>query len=225
MKAGESAESGWRAFLCSRPGSLLQIAAIAASALVLPGGSLLPPALLALMALVLLWLTGDGWQTTGFGRPKRRAFWWVVAGVLVGFLWQYAAVGVLVPLAGRFIDGSTPSGAVAPGGTLGFVLTVLTFGLVHPLAKGLAYRGFLLSRLERLVGSSVAGVVVSFILASIVFGLGNLYEGAAGVAFGSLTGAVFNGLYYWARRNVWPSVLAHAVYNITALVLLYLGNV
>jgi membrane protease YdiL (CAAX protease family) len=225
MNAGGFAAPGWRGFLSSRPGALLQIAAIVAGALVLPGGSLLAPLLLALIALVLLWLAGDDRQTAGFGRPTRRAFWCVAAGVLVGFLWQYAAVGVLVPLAGRWLEGSAPSGAAAPGGALGFVVSVLAFGAVHPLAKGLAYRGFLLSRLERLFGASIAGVVVSVVLASIVFGLGNLYQGLAGVAVGALTGAVFNALYYWARRNVWSSVLAHAVYNITALTLLYLGTI
>lgn len=224
MKAGDIEVPGWRTFLTSRPGALLQIAAIVAGALVLPGGSLLSPVLLALITLVFIWLEHDDWRSVGFGRPRRRAFWWVVDGVLVGLSWQYVAVGVLLPLASRYVAGSAPNNSSAPGGTLGIVVSVVAFGLVHPLAKGLAFRGFLLRRLERLFGSSAAGVVVSFGLAAIVFGLSNLYQGTEGVVVSTLTGAIFNGLYYWARRNVWPSILAHAVYNLTALSLLFLGT-
>jgi membrane protease YdiL (CAAX protease family) len=211
-----------RGWLSGRRGALLQIIVIVIGVLALPGGWWLSPVLLAALAAALLWLAGDDWRAAGFGRPRRPAFWWVTTAVAAGALWQYAAVGVLVPLTSRVLQNPLASSPV-PAGTLGLAFSVAVFGLLHPLAKGLAYRGFLLNRLERVFGSRVLGVVVSFGLASIVFGLGNWYQGLAAVVVGALTGAVLNGLYYWAGRNVWPSALAHSVYNGVALTLLYLG--
>ena len=77
----------------------------------------------------------------------------------------------------------SPGAAPQTGGALAgqsFLLTGLAFCLVRPLAKGLAYRGFLLSRLERLFGPSTTGIAGCIILASIVFGLGNWYQGDVG---------------------------------------------
>jgi membrane protease YdiL (CAAX protease family) len=208
-----------RGWLSSRRGALPQIILIIIGAIALPGGWWLSPVLLAGLAAGLLWLAGDDWPAAGFGRPGRPAFWWITTAVAAGGLWQYAAVGVLAPLASRVLQ-SPPAASPAPAGALGLVVSVAVFGLFHPLAKGLAYRGFLLNRLERLFGTGVPAVALSFGLASIVFGLGNWYQGPAAVVVGALTAAVFNALYYWARRNVWPSVLAHAVYNGVALSLL-----
>jgi uncharacterized protein len=229
VNVSKIAAPAWRSFLASRAGTGVQIALVALGAVTLPGGLLLSPVLLALLAGALIRLNGDGWRSVGFGPPNgtplRRAFWWISTGLLVGLLWQYASVGFLVPLFSRVLGASAPAGAAPQPGLLPYLLSLFVYGLVHPLAKGLAYRGFLLNRLERAFGSSTAGVAASFVIASVVFGLGNWYQGPAGVIATALTGAVFNALYYWAHRNVWPSVLAHAVYNSVALTLLYLGHV
>jgi len=213
---------GVRGWLSGRRGARLQIVLIAIGAITLPGDWWLSPLLLAGLAAALLWLAGDDWRAVGFGCPDRHVFWWVTIAVAVGGLGQYAAVGVLVPLANRLLN-SPPAPTLVPAGTLGLLFSVAVFAVLHPLAKGLAYRGFLLNRLERAFGSSLPAIAVSALLASIIFGLVSLYQGPAGVVVGTLTGALFNILYYWARRNVWPSALAHAVYNGVALALLYLA--
>jgi len=209
-----------RPFLASRLGAALQAAVVAAAALLMPGSLWFGPIVAALVAAALLWLAGDGLRSVGFGRPTRRAFWWVSVALAAGLAWQYAASGFVLPYLSQRLGAA--AAAPAPPTALGFIAAVIVFGLIHPIASALAYRGFLLSRLERLFGRSIAGAAASFVVASVVFGLGSAGGGWARLAVTCLTGTVFNALYYWSRRNVWPSVVAHAAYNIAAIVLLSL---
>jgi len=209
-----------RPFLASRTGAALQAAVVAAVALLVPGSLWLSPIVAALIAAALLWLAGDGLRAVGFGRPARRAFWWLSVALVAGLAWQYAASGFVLPFLSRRLGAA--ASAPAPSTTLGLIASFIILGLIHPIASALAYRGFLLSRLERLFGGSIAGAAASFVVASLVFGLGSVGGGWARLAVACLTGAVFNALYYWSRRNVWPSVVAHAVYNLAAVVLLSL---
>ena len=213
-------------FLASRPGAALQVVVLAIAALLIPGAAWLSPMAIALIAVALLWLAGDDWRSAGFGRPTRRAFWWLTIAVVIGLAWQYAASGFVVPFISQRLGASAPSmvsaGARLPSGSTGFVFSLIVFGIIHPLAGALAYRAFLLSRLERLLGATPSGLAASLIVGSVLFGLGNAYQGWAGFLATALTGVVLNLLYYWARRNVWPSALAHAVYNISAIILLSL---
>jgi membrane protease YdiL (CAAX protease family) len=209
-----------RPFLASRPGAALQAAVVAAAALLVPGRLWFSPIVAALVAAAMLWLAGDGLRAAGFGRPMRRAFWWLSVALAAGLAWQYAASGFLLLYLSQRLGAA--ASAPAPSTALGFIAAFIVFGLIHPTASALAYRGFLLSRLERLFGHSIAGAAASFIVASVVFGLGSAGGGWARLVVTCITGGVFNAIYYWYRRNVWPSVVAHAVYNIIAIVLLSL---
>jgi CAAX protease family protein len=210
--------ANWRTLLASGPGAIVQLAFFALAILALPSASVLAPLALATLAALMLWLAGDDWPAVGFRAPRRRLAWWVPEALVIGVLWQYAAVGLLAPAFAKWLAGTTPAGPP------GWLAALLIYAMLHPFAKALAYRAFLLARLEKLFGQSRVGQSLAYVIASLVFGLGNLYQGWAGVAVGAFTGAVLNALYHWEGRSVWPTVLAHAAFNAAAFTLLYLGG-
>jgi hypothetical protein len=211
--------ANWRTWLASRPGAIAQLAFFALAILAVPSASVLAPLVLAALAALMLWLAGDDWPAVGFRAPRRRLAWWVPEAVVIGGLWQYAAVGVLAPALAQWLAAGT-----APISPPGLLAALLIYAVLHPFAKALAYRAFLLARLEKLLGYSGIGLALAYVIASLAFGLSNLYQGWAGVAVGVLTGAVLNALYHWEGRSVWPTVLAHAAFNAAAFTLLYLGG-
>ncbi len=210
-------------FLRQPAGALIQILLVTASLLLVPLRSIWSPVAMAVVVIVLLIFLDDDWGLLGFRRPATGPARWITEGAVVGLLWQFVAVGILVPLLNSLFQRETQSAGHA-GDWAYYLSSVTIFGIVHALAKGVAYRAFLLSRLERLFGRTQLGTRLAVVVASTLFGLSNWYQGYVGVIVVITAGAAFNLLFYWSRRNVWPTILAHAVYNTAALTLVFLGR-
>jgi membrane protease YdiL (CAAX protease family) len=75
------------------------------------------------------------------------------------------------------------------------------------------YRGFLFAYLIALLPGVPAGGVI--ILAGLVFGLGHLYQGAAGVVKTGTVGSVL-GLLYWMTGSLLAPMLLHVVVDLSS---------
>ena len=102
---------------------------------------------------------------------------------------------------------------------LGAVWTLAAFG------EEMVYRGYLLNRAADLGSGTPAAWAIGLAVVSLLFGLGHLYQGAAGVVDTTVTGLVMGGLYLAAGRNLWLPILAHGLTDTIALVLVFLDLV
>jgi membrane protease YdiL (CAAX protease family) len=75
------------------------------------------------------------------------------------------------------------------------------------------YRGFLFAYLTAWQPGMPAAVVVA--LAGLVFGLGHLYQGAAGIVKTGTLGVLF-GTLYWMTGSVWAPMLLHVVVDLSS---------
>ena len=216
-------------FLRSRTSVAIQIALLVVGIFIFRRWSLWLPVPVAVIAALLIWLSSDSWRGLGFGRPALAASRWIVEGVMAGLLWGIVAARLLTPLLNFLLRAE--SAPPAHKGEVSYLLTsIILFGIVHALAKGLAYRAFLLNRLEALLGQTRTGIGLAVAAAAIWFGLGNLsllfdpgQQTYAGFIIATLAGVVFNLVFYWSKRNVRPSILAHGIYNTTLFALVFLG--
>jgi membrane protease YdiL (CAAX protease family) len=101
---------------------------------------------------------------------------------------------------------------------LGLVWTVAAFG------EELNYRGYLMNRVAELAGGGRWAWVVSLILVSVLFGIGHLYQGIAGIVVNILAGLLYGSLYLWSGRNLWLSIIVHGVYDTVGLLLIFSGR-
>ena len=212
-----------QSFLRSRIGATVQIAILVASLYLFRGRSpwlVLP---VALVALVLVWLTNDAGQSLGFGRPAETPTRWVLEGMVTGLLCGFITAGVLSPLFNQIFRVEAASGS-HKGDVTYLVTNIILYGVIHALAKGLAYRAFLLNRLETIFGQAQIGVGIAVVLAALVFGLSHLGSPVSTLVITALVGLVFNLLFYWSHRNVWPTIVAHGIYNATLFALVFLGR-
>ncbi len=70
-------------------------------------------------------------------------------------------------------------------------------------------RGYLIPRLEQLLGSTAAALLVSTGL----FASYHIYQGPAGAFGAGVTGLLYGASFCWWRR-LWPLCVAHTLHNL-----------
>jgi uncharacterized protein len=127
-----------------------------------------------------------------------------------------AAAGVLAKLAGTVValaymlltgDRSNPQQGLADtaAGSAGGLVLMLVFGAaLVPLGEELLFRGMLYGGLRRY------GVTISTVVSTGVFGLAH---GINVVLPAAIVLGVLSALLYERSRSIWPSVVAHAMFN------------
>jgi membrane protease YdiL (CAAX protease family) len=216
-------DRGPRAFLRTRVGVAVQIALVAVPLVVMSSAAILTPILMAALALALVWLSGPGLAALGFTWPRTPPARWVIEGLVVGVLWAIVVFGILVPSLQRVVPPT--SAPVSRAGDQAFYFASYFISwFVNALCKGLAFRAFLLHRLETLFDGAPLRGALTIVVSAALFGMAHWHQGLTGVLITAATGAVLNLLFYWSRRNLWPTVLAHGVYSTTGFTLDFLGH-
>ncbi len=158
--------------------------------------------------LYLMWRSRDGWETFGLGRPR-----WLVDAVLGVFLFGaekffYLPVAKLIIRAFHHTERAAPLvTAAAERGVAFFTLWPLS-ALATGFVEELVVRGYLIPRLERLVGATWKAVVIS----SLVFASWHVYQGVEGTILVVVDGLLYGTMFVSCRR-LWPCVLAHALWD------------
>jgi membrane protease YdiL (CAAX protease family) len=81
------------------------------------------------------------------------------------------------------------------------------------IEEELVYRGFLFAYFAAWLPSMPAAAII--LLAGLVFGLGHLYQGAAGVVKTGTLGVLF-GVVYWMTGSLWAPMLLHVVVDLSS---------
>jgi membrane protease YdiL (CAAX protease family) len=161
------------------------------------------------LVAVLTWRGGITAEALGLGRPR----WATDVGLsllLTGATWvSYTFILSLLS------EGARPDSwyyhrglPMRPVGALSWVLASAS-AIAIGFAEELVFRGYLLTRLERVLQSPGWAVVVS----SVAFGGCHLYQGFSG-AVGAATFGALMALGFLATRRLWPVALAHSLYGI-----------
>jgi membrane protease YdiL (CAAX protease family) len=189
---------------------------LAAAAVVLDIG--LPTLVLLGLAVVSLAARRSGFASLGFHRVHRG--WLLAAKMLfVAAMWTVVSQAVLIPVAnhvtGQKQDVSDFAGIHGNLGMLaGFVLISWTLAAV---GEELAYRGYLLTRVTEVVGTTRVGVILAVGISSLLFGLAHTEQGIVGVALTTIDAILFSVLRY-RYHTLWAPVLAHGFKNTIGVV-------
>jgi membrane protease YdiL (CAAX protease family) len=159
--------------------------------------------------LVIMALCGEPWKRFGIVRPC-----WGVDIVGACVIWLCATC--VYYLVASLTPPSLLHGAgwhrlahhAGDEGGLACALLVPRY-LAGAFSEELVMRGYLIPRLERLLGSSVAAVL----LTALMFGSYHIYQGV-GPAISIIGGGIVYGASFCLLRRLWPIWLAHALQNI-----------
>lgn len=184
-----------------------------------------PVALIASTLLItfFLRLRGTGWSSLGLRGPKNardvlRGAGMVVLVFLGVALTNALAMVVLGSLLGsdaerEFMDVSTfPKYLIM----MAIVWTTASF------CEEMVFRGFLINRVEEVLGSRRFGWIVAAMFQAALFGLVHAYQGIGGILTTGLIGFTFGLLYLVAKRNLWPTIIGHGLVNTFGITVLHL---
>ncbi len=194
-----------------------------------------PVSLLASLAVVALCLKRgkERWSSIGLKRPNsiaRTLLWTLIVFVVT------MGLGFVVEAAVSAVTGnaSTPSPGVGeryedrfahlPGNFPAYLQWLAIAWIVGGFTEELLFRGFLISRFERLLARIPFAIVLAVLFQAVLFGHQHFYyQGLAGALATGLIAVVSGVIYVLLRRNIWPLILSHGLANTLGFTLIYLG--
>ena len=113
---------------------------------------------------------------------------------------------------------------VSRGGFFGYVrgnasalaLWVAISWLVGGISEETLFRGFLLNRVESLLGKNAAAVAAAIIAQAILFGALHLYGGTFAFLYATLFGITHGIFYVISGRNLVPLIIVHGIWDTVA---------
>ena len=99
---------------------------------------------------------------------------------------------------------------------------ILVWG-VAALGEELLYRGFLMSQIIKLLGTSLLALLLNVLITSIIFGLSHSYQGRSGPWSTGVMGVCLGVIYVLSGFNLWLPILVHGVMNTVAFIVMSLG--
>jgi len=107
-----------------------------------------------------------------------------------------------------------------------FLLMVVLSWTTIAFGEEMFFRAFIINRLGELFQGAKAQWGLSVIGSSVMFGLAHcLVEGPVGIITNGLLGLVLAVVYLRSGRNLWITIIAHALMNTLRFVLLFIGAV
>jgi membrane protease YdiL (CAAX protease family) len=182
--------------------------------------------LLLSVATLFLRMRGVRWADLGLRSLKIGRFF---IGIAVGFVASLAVKLMVDAIFSRAGAAHADYSAFMP--VHGDLIQLLFWGVLvswtsAAFGEELLFRGFILDAVQRLFGvEGGAGLILAVLFQAMLFGLLHLYQGAAGVAADVSVGFVFGLVWLVSGRNLWPGIMAHGVFDATAMVAIYLYGV
>ena len=173
---------------------------------------------------LVLWSRGDGFGALGFAAP---ASWWptVAWALALGIALQGLSILLVEPLSERLTGAKHDHSLVAgvKGNPKAFVLWMLLVWLVVAPLEEIVFRGFLMTEVARIVGTSPWANVLNVLLASVVFGLAHAYQGRSGVVSTTVVAVALGWAFVASGFDLWLVILAHGFIDTIGLALLAAG--
>lgn len=194
------------------------------------GGGLINLAYIAAVAVagIILKARGTSWQENGLARPQKWSRTIVTALATIAV---YLAVSILfqlivVSLAGAQAEIDQSRFNPVAGNVGVFLLMVLLSWTTIAFGEEMFFRAFIINRLGQLFQASRARWPLAALGSAAMFGFAHyLVEGPVGIITNGLLGLVLAAVYLRSGRNLWITIIAHALMNTLRFVLLFVGAV
>jgi membrane protease YdiL (CAAX protease family) len=170
--------------------------------------------------LVLLWarLSHTSWSELGFSRPKSWTLT-IVGGVLFGIAFKLAMKALVMPLLGA--DPVNQTFHYLAGNRAELPAAIYAVVVGGGFGEETVFRGFLFERLGKLLGTTRRAKMLTVAITTVLFALGHYtLQGFPAVEQALFTGLAF-GTIVAVTGRIWTAMIAHAVFDLTALALIY----
>lgn len=191
-------------------GILAMVAILAGNLIVVPLSAI----------LVLTWArrTEMPLRQLGFTPPTSWAAT-IVVGITFGVAFKILMKSVVMPLLGADPINHTYHYLVGNAAALPSMLYAVIVGA--GFGEEVVFRGYLFERFGRLLGRGLWGTVAIVLATSALFGMAHYADqGLPGAQQATIVGLVF-GTVFAATGRIWTVMVAHAAFDITAVLIIY----
>ena len=163
-----------------------------------------------MLVLYVIYRSGEGWGRFGLRRWRPAIDLSLCVFILgLSFLYMQFGEGVWQALGGTHAATATSFAESRKVPTGFFETTLVTaYLIVAAFAEELFYRGYLINRFSTLLNSYPKAILLS----SLFFGLAHTYGGEHHI-FSTFMSGLLLGLTYALVGRLWPTVFAHAAFN------------
>jgi membrane protease YdiL (CAAX protease family) len=179
-----------------------------------------------LIATAILKFRGSSWREIGLARPRS----WKRT-VLLGLGLLLCLVVMNITL--QVIALNLPGAEVSPidqsrfnlleGNLVIFLFFVLLAWTTIVFTEEMFYRAFLITQLQEIAPTSKLGKVIVLLTSSLIFGLVHWVEGPLGVMNTFAMGLILGAVYLRSGRNLWITIISHALANTIRFTILFFG--
>lgn len=186
-----------------------------------------PASTLAAMvvATILLHRKGASWRNLGFTKPQNLLATIGLTGLtILAFIMATQLMGLFADRFFEDVNYGTRFDHIE--GNLVAYLTIMVVVWTHgSFFEELLFRAFIISNLAHGLGDTRFAFATALIASSVFFGYRHAYyQGIHGALITGAGGVAFGLMYLWfARRNVWPIILAHGAFNTLGQTFRFLG--
>ena len=202
--------------------SLILVCVVLGVTVLMPGVGVIGASLVALVAAVVGRKAGS-FQDMGLRSPDS---WPKLLGTtfLYGVVIQFASTVLLEPLLERITGSAVDISALdrIRGNFVMCLVWIAVGWLMGGFLEEFTFRGFVVTRVHKLLGSRPAAIWIAILVAAVPFGVAHMYQGPAGMIVTGLIGFLFGVIFLIHGYNLWYPVFAHGFVNTIAMVLIYL---
>lgn len=169
--------------------------------------------------LVLIWAHVSRTPNRDLGLTAPRSWPLTIAlGVTFGIVFKLVMKAVVMPL--LHAPAVNMRYHYLAGNRAALPVTIATMVLAAGVGEELFFRSYLFERLRKRFGSGRGAVVAIVVMTSVLFAVEHYDQGFTGIEQAAMTGLVFGSIYAW-RKRIWGVMIAHAAYDLTAVLLIY----
>lgn len=234
----ETPKAGWIAPLIDILTVLIPLLVIAFTGVILGGSASGGASLLGSLTINFAYLTailiggwvlrrrGSGWTEIGLGRPDS---WWKTILISLGTI----VVGAVVVLSVQFVALNLPGAEIVPVDETRFNplvgnVPMLLYGVIAAwttiaFGEEMFYRAFLITKLQEIFASSKFATALAVAGSTVLFGAAHFAEGPLGFFSNGAFGLVQALIYIRTGKNLWVTIIAHAVLNTIRFILIFYG--
>jgi len=160
----------------------------------------------------------------GFFQPEN----WlstVLLGLLIGSGLSLLSITLIEPLIEHFThqphDVSLVEGV--QGNWKSLLSWLVVVWVVAAVGEEALYRGFLMSQLSKVLGTTLLALLSNVLITSIIFGVSHSYQGRSGAWSTGIIGVCLGVIYLLNGFGLWLPILVHGAIDTVALILISLG--
>ena len=139
----------------------------------------------------------------------------------MGVAIELIAETVLNPLIENITESKIDLSAVDLSSVTSYLIWIVIGFVLGGLLEEILFRGFLITRISKMIKDNQISDIIALLISSSVFGLCHLYQGWSGVISTGIIGLIFGIIFLAFKKNLWYSILTHGFVNLTGLTILY----